>query len=107
MIVMESQCCFLQHLCNINLIFMVRKTIKYKRDLFIVYVELVKAFDTMNRDILWSTLTKCGCHSKFMVVLKEFHTGMSAPVITGCLVSEPYEVSVGVRQDCVLAPDTF
>ena len=42
-----------------------------------------------------------------MAILKGFHSGMSARVVAGGLLSDPFEVNVGVKQGCVLAPTIF
>ena len=42
-----------------------------------------------------------------MAILRGFHTGMSAHVVAAGLVSDPFEVNVGVKQGCVLAPAIF
>ena len=42
-----------------------------------------------------------------MAILRGFHDGMSARVVTAGLVSDPFEVNVGVKQGCVLSPAIF
>ena len=44
---------------------------------------------------------------KFTAILTHFHTDMSARVVAGGLVSEPFPVKVGVEQGCVVAPVIF
>ena len=61
-------------------------------DLYITFVNLAKAFDRVNQYILWNILWKCGCLPKFINILKKLHSGMSANVDVGGLVSEPFEV---------------
>ena len=50
---------------------------------------------------------KFGCPPLFLTVLREFHNGMSARVVVDGLESEQFEVLVGVKQGCVLAPVIF
>ena len=45
-----------------------------------------------------------GCPPKFISILKAFHNRMFARVKVGGLLSDPFEVKVGVKQGCVLAP---
>ena len=42
-----------------------------------------------------------------MAILRGFHNGLSARVVAAGLVSDPFEVNVGVKQGCVLAPAIF
>lgn len=61
----------------------------------------------MNRELLWEILRKYGCPPKLVSILCQFHEGMVARVTLGGQESEPFRVSTGVRQDCVLAPVLF
>ena len=66
------------------------------RDLFIAFIDLTKAFDTVNRDLLWQVLAKFGCHPHFLSILREFHTDMSAHVVQGGELSKSFSVNTGV-----------
>ena len=61
----------------------------------------------MNRELLWNVLTKAGFPPKFISILKAFHNGMFARIKVGGLLSDPFEVKVGVKQGCILAPILF
>jgi len=71
------------------------------------FIDLSKAFDTMDRAILWKTLSKFGFPPIFLAILRDFHDDMSAQVIYGGASSEFFPVQVGVKQGCVLAPVIF
>lgn len=71
------------------------------------FVDLIKAFDTVNREMLWKILAKFGCPSKFTNILRQFHDGMMARVAIGEHESEPFSVSTGVRQGAVAASVLF
>jgi len=71
------------------------------------FIDLTKAFDTVNRELLWDVLAKFGCPPLFLAVLRAFHDGMMAKVVLGGSESAPFHVNIGVKQDCVLAPVIF
>ena len=75
--------------------------------LFFAFIDLRKAFDTVNRDLLWKVLSKFGCPPHFLQILREFHDGMSARVAVGGHESDPFDVLVVVKQGCVLAAVIF
>jgi len=77
------------------------------RDLYLAFIDPTKAFDTVNRDLLWQILRKFGCPPVFLTILQEFHNGMKAKVATGGRESDLFDVLVGVKQGCVLAPVIF
>jgi len=79
----------------------------YIRDLFIAFIDHTKAFDTVNRDLLWQVLSKFGCPQHLLSIMREFHTGMSAGVVQGEEMSKSFGVNTGVKQGCFLAPIIF
>ena len=52
-------------------------------------------------------MTKCGVPDTFLTLVRSFHEGMQASVSIDGEVSEPFEVTNGVKQGCVLAPTLF
>jgi len=110
-VVSESQCGFRQNRGTVDMVFAIRqlqeKCIEQRQDLYLLFIDLTKAFDTVSRPGLWSILSKLGCPPKFVRVVRSFHDGMMARVIENGDVSEPFPVTNGVKQGCVLAPTLF
>jgi len=77
------------------------------QSLFFAFIDLTKAFDTINRELLWKVLINFGCLPHFLQIFHEFHDGMSARVTVAVDESDPFDVLVGVKQGCVLAPGIF
>ena len=102
----ESQCGFRRGRSTIDMIFAARqlqeKCREQHQDLYLAFVDLTKAFDTVNRDLLWNILRKFGYPPTF--ILQQFHTGMCAQVVMAGSQSSNIPVEVGVKQGCVLAP---
>ncbi|KAK1886523.1 Secreted RxLR effector protein 78, partial [Dissostichus eleginoides] len=72
------------------------------------FIDLTKAFDSVNRQALWLVLAKIGCPEKYVRVLKLLHDNMSATVLSGSGdETEPFRVVTGVKQGCVIAPTLF
>ena len=76
-------------------------------DLFMTFVDLTKAFDTVSREGLWKIMAKFGCPTKFIAMVRQFHDGMLARVQIDGEFSDPFPVTNGVKQGCVLAPTLF
>ena len=107
----ECQCGFRCGRSTIDMIFVARKLqekcCEQHQDLYMAVVDLTKAFDSVNRDLLWNILHKFGCPPTFIAMLQQFHTGMRAQVVMAGSQSSSFPVEVGVKQGCVLAPIIF
>ena len=83
------------------------KCMEQHRDLYLTFVDLTKAFNTVSRDGLWKIMGKFGCPSTFIAVVRQFHDGRMAQVLDDGEPSEAFPVTNGVKQGCVLAPTLF
>ena len=71
------------------------------------FVDLTKAFDTVSRDGLWKIMAKFGCPPRFIAIVRQFHNGMQARMQNDGEFSEPFHVTNGVKQGCVMVPTLF
>ena len=76
-------------------------------DLYMIFVDLSKAFDTVSREGLWRIVKKFGCSDKFTTMVRQFHDGMMVKVLDDGEESKPSPVSNGVKQGCELALTLF
>jgi hypothetical protein len=76
-------------------------------DLYITLIDFTKAFDTVNRNGLWRVMEKFGCLKLFTNIVKQFHEDMTARVLNDGVLSDPFHVTNGVKQGCVLALTLF
>ena len=107
----EAQCGFRPGRSTIDMVFTVRKIqekcSEQQMDLHAVFIDLTKAFDTVNREALWSVLLKLGCPRKFTTLIRLFHDNMTGQVLSNGEHSNIFAISNGVKQGCVLAPVLF
>ena len=83
------------------------KTREQRRSLYIAFVDFTKAFDTVNRELLFIILGKLGCPPKFVRIIKKLHTEVKARVIVDGDLTQYFEYNSGVKQGCKLAPNTL
>ena len=83
------------------------KCIEQNTCLFITFVDLTKAFDTVNRPALWQLLAKLGCPPKFLQMILQLHQNQLGQIRIGNELSDPFTIHNGVKQGCVLAPTLF
>ena len=107
----ETQCGFRSERSTVDMVFSVRQVMEkcreQHRDLYIAFIDLSKAFDSVDRDLLWKILEKCGCPPRVINIIRQLHDGMQVQVKAAGKLSEPFEVSRGVKQGCTLAPVLF
>ena len=72
-------------------------------DLYMTFVYLTKAFDTVSRDRLWKKMAKFGCPPRYIAMVRQFHDGVQ----NDGEYSDPFPVTNGVKQGCVMAPTLF
>ncbi|PFX14558.1 Craniofacial development protein 2 [Stylophora pistillata] len=107
----ESQYGYRENGSTVDMLFEARKVQakcrEQKRDLYIIFVDLTKAFDSVSRTGLWMLLHRVGFTEKVTNTIRSFHDGLQARVVDGGLESAPFDVGNGVKQGCVFAPLLF
>ena len=78
----ESQYGFRKNRGTIDMIFIAQqlqeKCQEQNVDLYMTFVDLTKAFNTVSREGLWKIMVKFGCPAKFIAMVRQFHDGMLA-----------------------------
>ena len=83
------------------------KCVEQHQDLHLLIIDLTYVFDTVNRSVLWAILSKLGCLTHFIQIIRSFHDGLVGRIIKNGNTSDPFPLSNGVKQGCVLAPTLF
>ena len=96
-LLLESQCGFRKDRGTIDMIFTARqlqeKCEEQNVDLYMTFVDLTKAFDTVSREGLWKIMAKFGCPAKFIATVRQFHDGMLARVQNDAEFSDQFLVT--------------
>ena len=108
----EEQCGFRPNRSTTDMMFVVRRLQeigrKAKVSLFMCFIDLQKAYDTVDRPLLWQVLTRIAVPPQMIAVIQQFHDGMRACVRPDDGVcSDWFEVEQGLRQGCLLPPLLF
>ena len=110
-IIDETQCGFRKQRGTVDMVFVARQLQEKAREqncqLFMCFFDLKKAYDSVPRDALWCLLGKLGFPAKMVNIIKQLHFGMEASVRINGVLSNPFSVSNGLKQGCVLAPFLF
>ena len=108
----EEQYGFRPNRSTTDMMFVVRKLQEIGRkagvSLFMCFIDLQKAYDTVDRTLLWQVLTRIGVPPQMIAVIQQFHDRMRTCVRPDDGVcSDWFEVKQGLRQGCVLPPLLF
>ena len=75
---------------------------------FVCFIDFRKAFDSINRDLLWKKLEhNFNIKGRFLNILKTMYENVSNCVRVNDDVSDWFSINSGVKQGCVLSPTLF
>ena len=80
---------------------------KLKKSTFCAFIDFKKAYDTINRSMLWKKLTDTGISGKMFQAVKSLYTSVKSCVRVNSYKTEWFDVNCGLRQGCVLSPLLF
>ena len=107
----EEQCGFRSGRGCTDQIFVVRqvceKMLEKHREVFWAFMDLEKAYDRIDREALWQVLGIYGVGGCVLRGIQSFYEGSTACVRVGSDMSESFDVTVGLRQGCVMSPWLF
>ena len=93
------------------MIFVVRqlaeKALKHRTKLYLIFVDLCKAYNSVPHTALWTMLKKLGVPDILVDIIQSFHAGMEAKIRVDGEVLEEIQVNTGLRQGCMMAPTLF
>ena len=76
--------------------------------LYVCFIDLIKAYDSIDRTLLWTVLARFGVPQNMVSVIRQIHDGMRECVrLDDRVCSRWFAVEQGLRQGCVLAPLLF
>ena len=108
----EEQCGFRPQRSTVDMMFVVRRLqeLARKKDtpLYLCFIDLTKAYDSVDRTLLWNVLARFGVPPIMLAIIRQFHDGMQACVrLDDGECSDKFNVGQGLRQGCMLVPLLF
>jgi hypothetical protein len=96
---------------TIDAAFILRHTVEVyqsqKKTVYCAFIDFRKAYDSVNRDILWSCLEQMGIHGNYMNTLRNMYKEVRMRVRIGNRISSAFLAEVGVKQGDNLSPLLF
>ena len=81
--------------------------LQHQQDLFHVFVDFKKAFDSVWHAALWSTMKLYNINVNLIKVIESLYSKAISAVYYNGSVREWFRATVGVRQGCLLSPTLF
>ncbi len=78
-----------------------------ERRVYLAFLDVSKAYDTVNRESLWRVLNEMGYGGKTTRVIKSLYTDLQTKVMFGDIVTDYIPIERGLKQGCVLSPILF
>lgn len=85
----------------------VEQSLEWNSSLIINFIDFKKAFDSIDREILWKIMRHYGIPDKLVTMIKKMYEDTHCRVIHEGRLSDSFEVKTGVRQGCLLSPFLF
>ena len=108
----EEQSGFRPNRSTTDMMFVIRRLQELARKnripLYVCLIDLTKAYDSVDRTLLWTVLARFGVPQNMISAIRQFHDGMQACVrLDDRVCSRWFAVEQSLRQGCVLAPLLF
>ena len=86
---------------------LVEKAREHNTSVYMLFVDLWKAYDSIPRQALWLVLQKYGIPPVMVNIITSLHEGMKSEVTVDGQTTPQIEVKYGLRQGCTIAPTLF
>ena len=80
---------------------------KLKKSTFCAFIDFKKAYDSINRSILWKRLSDIGISGKMFQAIKSLYACVKSCVRLNSYKTDWFDVNCGLRQGCVLSSLLF
>ena len=75
--------------------------------LYAVFVDFLKAFDSVDQNVIWRLMHHYGFPPKFINIIQQMYEDATCQVIHEGELMETFSVKSGVRQSCLFSPIIF
>ena len=85
----------------------VQQSLEWRTALCINFIDYEKAFDSLDRNVLWDLMANYGIPSKIISLVKNTYEGTNCRILHEGGLTESFSIKSGVRQGCLLSPFLF
>ena len=85
----------------------IEQSLEWNASLYMVFIDYMKAFDSIHQETLWKIMKLYGVPSKFIRLVKMFYTDVKCSVVSEGGLTDWFGVKSGVKQGCVMSGFLF
>ena len=85
----------------------VEQSVEWNSPLYMCFIDFQKAFDSLDRKVIWNLLQHYGVPMKLINIIKALYSDFQCSVIHHGKLSPAFAVTTGVKQGCLLSPIIF
>lgn len=85
----------------------IEQSAEWQSPLYLAFIDFEKAFDSIDRECMWRILEIYGIPPKILNLIKGLYDGYKCQIIHDGVLSNPIDVTSGVKQGCILSPILF
>uniref|UniRef100_A0A4W2EVC5 RNA-directed DNA polymerase n=1 Tax=Bos indicus x Bos taurus TaxID=30522 RepID=A0A4W2EVC5_BOBOX len=90
-----------------NIRWIMEKAREFQKNIYLCFIDYVKAFDCVDHNKLWKILKEMGIPDHLTYLLRNLYAGQEATVRTGHGTTDWFQIGKGVCQGCILSPCLF
>jgi hypothetical protein len=85
----------------------IEKSKLQRKPLYVAFIDFRKAYDSIDRDLLWTVLAGMGVHGPILTSMQQMYDQASMRVRLHGHLGEPFDTTIGVKQGDPLSPLLF
>ena len=86
-----------------NICWIIEKARKFQKNTYFCFIDYAKAFDCVDHNKLWKTLTEMRITDHLSCLLRNLYVGQEATVRTRHITTDWFKIEKGLRQGCLLS----
>ena len=90
-----------------NICWIIEKAREFQKNIYLCFIDYVKAFDCVDHNKLWKILKEMGIPDHLICLLRNLYAGQEATVRTGHGKTNGFQIGKGVHQGCIFSPCLF
>ena len=90
-----------------NIHWITEKAREFQKNIYLCFINYVKAFDCVDHNKLWKALKEMGIPYHVTCLLRNLYVGQEATVRTLYGTTDWFKIEKGVQQGCLLSPCLF